>query len=311
MLVAIASFGGAPPEFTDDERLAAALGARGVATSRLPWDEPGAPWDEFDAVVIRSTWDYAFRRDDFVAWADAVGERLHNAPALVRWNSDKRYLGDLAAAGFPVVPTAYVEPGAEPPVLADEVVVKPSVSGGARDTGRFSEATHDRARELIAAIQAAGKVAMVQPYVASVDSAGETAIVCLDGEPVYALRKRAVLRPDEVAPLRDDPLAAAEAMYDPELVLPGEATEAELALARRLLAHVAERFGYTPLYARVDLIAGDGGAPTLIELEAIEPNLYLGQVEGAAELVAAAIIRRLTSPPRPSALQKADELWGL
>lgn len=298
MRVAVATFRAKPPEFTDDERLAAALGARGVSASHVPWDDPGAPWEDFDAVVIRSTWDYAFRRDDFVAWAERVGERLHNSPAVVRWNSDKRYLRDLAAAGFPVVPTIYIEPGAEPPALAGEVVVKPSVSGGARDTGRFSEATHDQAWALIGAIQAQGKVAMVQPYVASVDSAGETAIVCLDGEPAYALRKRAVLRPDEVAPLRDDELAAAEAMYDPELVLPGEATAAELALARRLLAHVAERFAYTPLYARVDLIAADGGTPALIELEAIEPNLYLDQVDGAAELVAGAITRRLTPQKR-------------
>lgn len=293
MRIAIATFAARPPEFDDDERLGAALAKRGAEVEHVPWEDGEADWDRYDAVVIRSTWDYAFRHDDFVAWADRVGERLHNSPAVVRWNSDKRYLGDLADAGFAVVETAYVGPGDPLPDLDGEIVVKPSISGGARDTGRFSPATHEAARELIGAIQAQGKVAMVQPYVESVDTAGETAIVCFDGEPAYALRKGAVLAPDEVAPLRDDELAAAEAMYDPELVLPDTATDAELGVARRILSHVAERFDYMPLYARVDLIQGEGGEPTLIELEAIEPNFYLNQVEGAAALAADAFMRRL------------------
>lgn len=293
MRIAIATFAARPAEFDDDERLAAALRGCGAEVDHVPWEDPEADWDRYDAVVIRSTWDYAFRHDDFVAWADRVGDRLHNSPAVVRWNSDKRYLGDLADAGFAVVETTYVEPGDPLPDLDGEVVVKPSVSGGARDTGRFSPATHASARELIRAIQGQGKVAMVQPYVDSVDSAGETAIVCFDGEPAYALRKAAVLSPDEVAPLRDDALAAAEAMYDPELVLPSRATDAELDLARRILGHVAERFDYMPLYARVDLIAGEADEPTLIELEAIEPNFYLNQLEGSAELAADTFMRRL------------------
>jgi hypothetical protein len=293
MRIAIATFSARPAEFDDDERLGDELAARGASVDHRAWEDPDVDWDPYDAVIIRSTWDYAYRREEFVGWAERVGDRLHNSPAVVRWNSDKRYLGDLAGAGFAVVPTRYVEPGDPVPELEGELVVKPNVSGGARDTGRFSPATHDAARELIGAIQAQGKVAMVQPYVASVDSAGETAIVCFDGEPAYTLRKGAVLRPDEVAPLRDDALAAAEVMYDPELVLPDHATDAELGLARRILGHVAERFDYMPLYARVDLIAGTGGEPTLIELEAIEPNFYLSQVEGSAAAAADAFMRRL------------------
>ena len=292
MRIAIATFAGMPPEFADDEHLAEALRRHGADPEHVAWDVPGADWARFDAVVIRSTWDYAFRRDEFVAWADKVGERLHNSPEVVRWNSDKRYLADLADAGIPVVETVYIEPDDSPPVLDGELVVKPSVSGGARDTGRFSSTAHTAALDLIRSIQASGRTAMIQPYVESVDSVGETAIVCLDGEPEYFLRKRAVLRPDEVAPLRADALGAAEAMYDPELVLPGEATGDEVGLAREILAYVTRRFGYTPLYARVDLIEGPEGAPVLIELEAIEPNLYLGQVDGAAERVAQAVTRR-------------------
>ena len=281
-----------PPEFTDDARIVAALGERGAEAAIVPWDEPGADWEAFDLVVIRSTWDYARRRDEFLAWVDSVGDRLHNSPALIRWNSDKRYLGEMAAAGIAVVPTTYVEPGATPPPLEGEVVVKPSVSAGGRDTGRFGERAHDQALELIAAIQASGRVAMVQRYEPSVDAVGETAVLCIDGEPAYALRKRAVLRPDEVAPVRDDGVGAAEIMYDPGLVTATEATAAEVDYARRVVRWVADRFDYLPLYARVDMVPGLDREPMLMELEAIEPNFYLDQVPVSAARIAAAIAAR-------------------
>ena len=149
------------------------------------------------------------------------------------------------------------------------------MSAGARDTGRFSQRTHERARLLIERIHASGRTAMVQPYQQAVDVHGETAIVCLDGETSHALRKGPVLRPDEVAPVRDDGVGAAEVMYDPTLVVAGVATGPELALARQTLAYVAERFGEVPLYGRIDLVADSDGEPILMELELIEPNLFL------------------------------------
>ncbi len=294
MRVAIATFTPMPPEFTDDERLADALGALGAEVARVPWDEPGAEWASYDVAVIRSTWDYAQRRDEFVAWAESVGPRLHNSPEVVRWNSDKRYIGDLAAAGIRVVETTYVAPGDPPPDLAGEVVVKPTISAGAKDSGRFSERAYDQAHTLIELIHSSGRTAMIQPYQHAVDSMGETAIVLLDGEPSHVLRKHAVLRPDEVAPVRaGDAVAAAEVMYDPELVVAGEATEAEFEFARELVEHVNERFGYMPLYCRVDMVSGAEGLPVLMELEAIEPNLYLDQAPGSAERVATAIAARV------------------
>jgi glutathione synthase/RimK-type ligase-like ATP-grasp enzyme len=290
--VAIASFSLMPLEFRDDERLARALRARGAVTAIEPWDDPDVDWEPFEVVVIRSTWNYARRRDEYLAWCERIGRRLHNAPALVRWNSDKRYLGDLATAGLAVVETRYVEPGEDAPELDGEVVVKPNVSAGGRDTGRFGPGTHELARDLIRAIQASGRAAMVQPYQPTVDTVGETAVLCIDGEPAHALRKRAVLRPDEVAPVREDGVGAAEVMYDPGLVTATEATPAELDHARAVVGHVAERFGYTPLYARVDTIRGAGGEPVLMELEAIEPNFYLDQVPATTDRVADAIMAR-------------------
>jgi hypothetical protein len=293
MRVAIATFSAMPPEFDDDERLAAAIGALDVEVARVPWDDAGTDWHGFDAVVIRSTWDYATRHDEFVAWAESIGRRLHNAPELVRWNSDKHYLGDLAAAGIAVVDTAFVAPGEDPPALDGEIVVKPTVSAGAKDSGRFSERSRDEALGLIARIHGSGRTAMVQPYVPTVDTLGETAVVCLDGEPSHVLRKGAVLRPDEVAPVRADGVGAAEVMYDPELVVAGAATDGELRFAAALLEHVTDRFGYVPLYARVDMVTDEAGEPMLMELEAVEPNLYLDQAPGAAERVAAAIVARV------------------
>lgn len=298
MRIAIASFDGMPDEFTDDETLRDALLATGSCEVAIePWDEDLA-WDEFDIVVVRSTWDYATRRDEFCAWADSVGARLANAPAVLRWNSDKTYLKDLATAGVPVVATEFLEPGAPwPGAEGREVVVKPTISAGGRDTGRFGPELEGAARALIGSIHAGGRTAMVQPYLSSVDSAGETALVFIDGELSHSLRKQAVLRPDEVAPVRADRLGAAEAMYDPELVLAGSAQPDEVELAERIIAHVNERFKTELLYGRVDMLRGGDGDPVLLELELVEPNLYLGQAPKAASRLADAILVR--SPARP------------
>jgi hypothetical protein len=291
--VAIATFSAVPKEFTDDLRIVEALTGRGIEASPVAWDDPDAGWSAFDAVVIRSTWDYAQRQQEFLRWCDSVGPALHNSAALVRWNSDKRYLGDFAAAGIPVVETDFVAPGEEIAPLTGEVVIKPAISAGGRDSGRFGTSAHDLAHGLIEEIHASGRTAMVQPFHSTVDSVGETAVLCIDGEPAHTLRKHAVLRPDEVAPVRDDALGAAEVMYDPELVVPGEADEDELALARRVVSEVSRRFDYLPLYARVDMIRDPAGEPILLELEAIEPNFYLDQVPGTTERVAEAIVKRL------------------
>lgn len=292
MRIAIATFTGMPPEFRDDELLLALLAERGADVTYRPWDEDGLDWDGFDLVVARSPWDYAVRHDEFVRWVASVRAPLENAPELIRWNSDKHYLGDLGRDGVPVVATTYVEPGDPAPEITDEVVVKPTISAGARSTGRFSPDSAAAGRELIERITAAGGTAMVQPFLASVDSAGETAVVTIDGEVSHVLRKRAVLDADEVAPTRADSLGVAEAMYDPALVLADRAEADEIELAREVLARVRDRFGSTPLCARVDMLRDENGAPVLLELEAIEPNLYFGQAPGAAERMADAITAR-------------------
>jgi hypothetical protein len=291
--VAIATVEWVPEEFKDDELLIDALRSRGASASAVPWDDPATDWAACDLVVIRSTWDYAGRHDEFLGWVDEVGDRLENAPALVRWNSDKHYLADLAGAGFPVVETTYVGPEAAVPSLSGTVVVKPTVSGGGRDTGRFGHGAHASAINLIRAIGASGRTAMVQPYLKAVDTEGEAAIVFVHGQFSHGLRKRAVLTREGVAPTRDDRIGAAEAMYDPDLVTAATPANDELVVAREIVDYLARRFEGPPLYARVDLARDADGAPLVLELEAVEPSLYLGLVPGATDTFADAIVARV------------------
>jgi hypothetical protein len=249
------------------------------------WDDPAVDWAAYDRVIMRSTWDYMDRLDEFLAWCEAVGpRRLRNDPALVAFALDKRYLAELSV---PTVPTTFVAPGDPSPALSGEVVVKPNVSAGARDTGRFGERAHALAQTLIERIQDSGRVALVQPYLSAVDARGETALVYFHGTLSHVLRKRALLAPDEVAPTAKDGLGEAAAMAQ-DLVVAATADAAELALAEQLLAEVEARFG-RPLYARVDLVPGPDGEPLLLELEVAEPVLFLAAMPGAAERFAAAI----------------------
>ena len=285
-----------PPQFRDDELLLEQLKQRGADSVRHPWDDVSIDWPSFDLVVGRSVWDYVLRHDEFVAWLDSVGPRLENAAELMRWNSDKRYLADIRDDGVPVVDTDYIEPGDPVPEIDAEVVIKPTISAGGRDTGRFGPSSADAAVALIERITHAGRTAMVQPFVASVESEGETAVVMIAGEVSHVLHKRSLLEADEVAPVRtDDELGVAEVMYDPELVLAGTAEPDQLELAAKVIDAVGERFGATPLYARVDMLRGPDGSPILLELEAIEPNLYFDQAPGAVERLADAIIARATA----------------
>lgn len=236
MRIAIATCAAAPPQFDDDAMLAAALAARGAEVTRAVWDDPAVAWDDFDTVVLRSTWDYPRKHAAFLYWVDALGSRVENPPPVVRWNSDKHHVADLASAGIPVVPTSFVEPGARIPPLAGEVVVKPVISGGGRHTGRFGPATHDHAVDMISRLQTEGRAAMLQPYISSVDASGEAALVFIDGTFSHAAHKRAVLRPDEEAPMRNGEIGGAEVMYDPTIVAPGTATGRQIEVASEAIA---------------------------------------------------------------------------
>ncbi len=270
--VALATYAAMPQGDEDDAPLPGLIGDATWAV----WDDPAVDWDAFDLVVLRSTWDYQERRDAFLAWVDRLGDRLLNPPGVVRWNTDKRYLAELPHA----VETAFLAPGEPLADLEREVVVKPTVSAGSRHTARFSPGEEDRARALVAEIHGSGRTAMVQPYVASVDARGETALLFFDGAFSHAVTKAAILKPG-AEPTSDD--------YASEEMAAREATAAEREVAGAVLA--AAPAGW--LYARVDLVEGDDGRPLLLELELTEPSLFLGLAPGAAERFAAAVRARL------------------
>jgi glutathione synthase/RimK-type ligase-like ATP-grasp enzyme len=281
--VALATCSYFPDGDEDDAGLPAAIGG---ATTFAIWDDPAVDWTAFDLVVVRSTWDYHERRDAFLAWARALGDRLVNPPELLAWNTDKRYLHELAEAGLPVVPTALVAPGEAFAAPAGEYVVKPTVSAGSRDTARFAAGEQERAAALVAAIHATGRTAMVQPYVASVDARGETALLFFDGAFSHAIHKSALLRPG-AAPTSE--------VFLPETIEPRTPSAAERGVAQRVLDHVtATRLGgAAPVYARIDLVEDAGGAPLLLELELTEPSLFFGGEPGRLSQFGAAIRRRL------------------
>ena len=181
------------PEGSDDARmLTAALTGLGVAADIAVWDDPDVAWSRYDLVVVRSTWDYTDRRDEFLAWAESL-PRVLNPADVLRWNTDKRYLRDLEAADVPVVPTRWDPDGI--PADWPEYVLKPSVSSGSRDTARWGPGEEDAARAHLRALRDAGRTVMLQPYLEAVDTAGETALVFLGGEYSHAGRKARVLNP--------------------------------------------------------------------------------------------------------------------
>jgi hypothetical protein len=275
----------------EDQPLADALAARGVTVIPAVWTDPAVDWAAFDLVVLRSPWDYPAHRDAFVAWAASV-PRLANPADVVAWNTDKTYLRKLADAGIAVVETEWAPPGTSwTPHTEGVYVVKPTISVGSRDTGRYDLA--DPAERVLAAahvtrLTEAGRTVMIQPYLSAVDTEGETAVLCTP-DAAGRLRFSHGIRK---GPLLTGPDSGVEGLFVEESISARTPNPAELAAAQQVLAAVpggADRL----LYARVDLIPGPDGAPVLLELELTEPSLFLTHVEGAADRLADAVLSRL------------------
>jgi glutathione synthase/RimK-type ligase-like ATP-grasp enzyme len=270
--VALATAAEIPDGDEDFPALIAALAGLGVVAEPAVWDGD-LDWAGFDLVVLRSTWDYAERRDAFLAWAGSLPRVLNSLPVL-EWNTDKqRYLTDLAAAGVSVVPTEFLAPGQELDAPDGAFVVKPAISAGGRSSARFEPGEDAAARALVARIHADGRTAMVQPYLGDVE---EVDLVFIDGAYSHALHRRV-------------PLPAAgdrEVFYLDEELRPARASDSDRLVAEHALAVAPGEL----LYGRVDLVEG-----AVLELEIAEPSLYLGFGEGAADRLAQAIFGRLAA----------------
>lgn len=261
-----------------------ALERRGVIVEVRAWNDPAATFEDFDAVVLRSNWDYHFAPDAFLDWLgrwEAVGVRFWNPPALVRWNLSKRYLLDLAVAGVPVTPTMVVDGQAErlPALLAERgwatAVVKPAVSASAHDTVLVPLAE----APAVAAAIARGEIrapVLVQPFLEEIRTRGEWSLVFIDGAFTHSVLKRPAPHDFRVQPRLG---GRVEAATPPSAVLGA----AEQVLAALPVA---------PLYARIDGVE-HAGHLTVMEVELNEPGLFFTFAPAAAEQFADAIEQRL------------------
>lgn len=287
---------------TDMPLLVEALHVQGTEAEAIVWDQPDVDWSAYDAVVLRSTWDYVPRLKAFLDWIEGVSARtrLFNPPEVVRWNTDKHYLVDLHRAHVPVVPTCFVEPTTPASVALDaflkegalsvgtqapfsEFVVKPSVGAGSKDAVRYGREEVMRAEAHLARLLAEGRSVMMQPYLSSVDARGETAVLSFDGRYSHAIRK---------GPLLHRGAGLVEGLFAKEDITPRIPSDAERAVASAALA--AMPFPATA-YARVDLIEDAHGQPVVLELELTEPSLFFEQAPEAADRFASILLQRLSS----------------
>jgi hypothetical protein len=264
---------------TEIPLLVTAATARGHQAESPIWDDPEVDWSSYDAVVVRSCWDYTGRREEFLAWARSV-PTLHNPAPVIEWNTDKVYLREFAADGTPIIDTCWNVRAGDDIGDHDEWVCKPSVSVGSQDTARWTsrEEVYAHSAELIAT----GRTSMVQPYIQSVDTHGETAMIFLGGTFSHAIRKGQLLHKGEG--VRQD-------RHDRESITPRAPTAAQHEIAAESLASVARILDLDAplLYARVDLVTAADGSLLVIELELTEPSLFIAHSAGSADRLVRAL----------------------
>jgi glutathione synthase/RimK-type ligase-like ATP-grasp enzyme len=272
--------------------LVTAFAAAGASAEIVDWDDGEVDWARFDLALLRSAWDYTERLPQFLAWVERTAARtlLINPVPVVRWNSDKHYLLELARAQLPVVPTRIAEAGASARQVLEEflsqhdgaeLVVKPAVGAGSRDARRHSRSHTDEILAHMQPLLDAGRSVMLQPYLESVDRDGETALMFIDGRFSHAIRK---------GPLLPAGAPATAALFAPEDIRRRVAGADELAVAERVMARLPFP---TLLYARVDLIRDEAGRPCVLELELTEPSLYLVYEPSSTQRFVTSALRRL------------------
>ena len=283
MEVGLVTYQRLPRLTTDDQLIIPALDLLGAIARPVVWSDTRVRWHRYDILVLRSVWDYSERHQEFLRWIDRVAAVVPvcNPVSLVRWNGHKRYLLDLERWGIPIVPTVVVEAGSDVDlgaIMAEPgwgtVVVKPAVSADARDTRRVSADTLISAQEFVDRLSADEDL-LIQPYREVIGESGEPSFVFVDGEFSHLVRKR---------PAQGDFRVQEKFGGHAEVV---SATPGQL----RQAASVLEVLPIRPLYARVDMVPRSGSELELVELELIEPSLFLDRWPTAADRLAAAIVR--------------------
>jgi glutathione synthase/RimK-type ligase-like ATP-grasp enzyme len=263
----------------DAELLLDALAHVGIDASMCVWDDASIQWNDYELTVIRSTWDYTRDRVGYLAWARGV-ERLWNPYPIIEYSTDKHYLADLERRSHRIVPTTFCNVGDEPVFPDGRFVVKPTVGAGSIDAEQYGPGDLDRALAHVRALHASGRDAMIQPYVSSIDEAGERALVFIDGSFSHAMTKGAMLN---TAP--DD----RDALFRREQMSVAAAEPDAVDFAEAVLGEEAFR---GILYGRVDLVMTAQGW-AIMELELVEPSLFLAYDDRAPRRLAEAIRARL------------------
>lgn len=267
-----------PEPDVDEDLLLDALRGAGIDARMVAWQDAAA-WSAPVPTLVRSTWDYIHALDDFDAWIDraAAVAPLWNPPPVLRWSLRKRYLLELEARGVPVTPTVLLPRGDPRPLSAvaaergwDDVVVKPEVGAASFETHRLR--IDDPTADTVCARLVAARDVLVQSYLPSVEDHGERALVWIDGAFTHAVRKTprfagGVEQVSEALPI----------------------SAAELATGSAALAGLGDEM----LYARVDVAPGPDGVPVVMELELVEPSLFLLQSPTALARLVAGVARRL------------------
>ena len=304
VLIAVATHRHEPAGTPDDELALSRLAARWpVRAEAVPWDAP-AQWERYAAVLIRSTWDYHLRPAAFLEWAERVqrcGTALWNPAAVVRWNADKRYLGELARAGVPVIPTEWIVRGTDidlgqllRQVGWEQAIVKPAVAAGSYGTGRVSADDPAAGAALLAAILEESD-ALLQPFLPEVCRDGEWSFIYFDdGCGALAFSHAVVKRP-----------ASGDFRVQTEFGGTVEAAVPPPSLLRQADAAAATIARLAPgplLYARIDGVVSAGvhapeGTLLLMEAELIEPALFFAFDDDAADRFGDAVARRLALVP--------------
>ena len=277
MRIGLATSSDVPDWEVDDRPLHEALQARAVDLHHPVWDDDAVDWDAFDAVLIRTTWDYMERQEEFAAWAERV-PRLLNPAHIVRWNTHKSYLRDLPS--HHVAPTIWLFKGdtfdlSELP--EGRHFIKPQVGATARETLRFVPGD-PRAQAHLDRLLTTEDV-MVQPYLSKVETEGEVSAIFIDGAISHCVRK--IPNPGDYR-VQDD----FGAKDEPTTFSPAQ---------RALAMNVWDRLFPHLLYGRVDLLALDDGTPVVTEVELVEPSLFFRHGPGAAERLADALLARVPS----------------
>jgi glutathione synthase/RimK-type ligase-like ATP-grasp enzyme len=256
----------------DQEPLSRALAAAGIDAELVAWDDPTADWDASVPTLIRSTWNYALALDAFLAWVDraAAAAPLLNPPDVISTNVRKRYLHELSARGVATVPTQIAAAGDPITVDAPRIVIKPEVGAGSLGTKLFDRGD-PAALAHLAELTRSG-LALVQPFVPSVNDYGERSLIWIDGQITHAIRKNPRFAGDS------------ERIDGPMPIAPLERSLAEAALAPYV-----DRI----LYGRVDIARDDKSQPMVMELELVEPSLFFARHPPALDRFLRALVRKL------------------